>query len=112
MTCEKLAVTNSLAIPLNALAMNLEKLLELLFVIYAYSLALLTINGASRSSQWMPLIDQSVPTLRITRKSSLLHTGCGESPCVNYSKSPSREEKSIKNDQVLECKTWSCYRLA
>lgn len=56
---EKLAVTQGSAIALNVLVMNLEKLLELLFVLSAYWLELLMGNGTSRSSQWMLLHNQS-----------------------------------------------------
>jgi IS5 family transposase len=56
---EKLAVTQGSAIELNVLVMNLEKRLELLFVLFAHWLQLLMDNGAAQSSQWMPLNDQS-----------------------------------------------------
>ena len=47
---------------MNVLVMNLEKLLELLFVLFAYCLQLLTGNGADRGSEGMLLNDQSVAT--------------------------------------------------
>jgi hypothetical protein len=59
---EKLAVTQGSAIALNVLVMNLEKLLELLFVLFAYWLQHLMGKRAARSSQWMLLNDQSAAT--------------------------------------------------
>jgi len=59
---EKLAVTQGSAIAPNVLVMNLEKLLELLFVLLDYWLQLLMGNGAARCPQWMLLNDPSAAT--------------------------------------------------
>jgi IS5 family transposase len=59
---EKLAATQGSPIALNVLVMNLEKLLELLFVLFTYWLQLLMGNGAAQSSQWMLLNDPSAAT--------------------------------------------------
>lgn len=55
---EKLAITQGSAIALNVLVMNLDKLLELLFVFLAYWLQLLLAHGASCNSHVAVLSDQ------------------------------------------------------
>ena len=55
---EKLAVTQGATIALNVLVMNLEKLLELLFVLFATLLRLLLGNESGRSIRTMPLKPQ------------------------------------------------------
>jgi IS5 family transposase len=57
---EKLPVTQGSNIAINVQVMNLKKLLELLYVLFAYWLQLLTGNGADRGSEGMLLNDQSV----------------------------------------------------
>jgi hypothetical protein len=55
---EKLAITQGTTIALNVLVMNLEKLLELLFVLCAALLRLLLGNACGRSVRTMPLKSQ------------------------------------------------------
>ena len=55
---EKLAVTQGSTIALNVLVMNLEKLLELLFVFFTALLRLLLVNEGSRSIHTVPLKPQ------------------------------------------------------
>ena len=55
---EKLAVTQGSTIALNVLVMNLEKLLELLFVFFTALLRLLLINEGGRSIRTVPLKPQ------------------------------------------------------
>lgn len=55
---EKLAVTQSSTIALNVLVMNLEKLLELLIVLFTALLRLLLANGVGRSTHTVPLKPQ------------------------------------------------------
>jgi hypothetical protein len=55
---EKLAVTQGSTIAMNVLVMNLEKLLELLFVFFAALLCLLLGTDRSGSSSRMPLMPQ------------------------------------------------------
>ena len=58
---EKLSATQGSSIALNVLAMNLEKLLELLFVFFAYWLQLLLCNRPWKSSQFGCLSTQITP---------------------------------------------------
>ncbi|MCP9826499.1 IS5 family transposase [Synechococcus sp. EJ6-Ellesmere] len=58
---EKLAVTQGSTIALNVLVMNLEKLLELLFVFFAYLLRLLLRNEPEKGSRFAHLSNQAVP---------------------------------------------------
>jgi hypothetical protein len=55
---EKLSATQGSTIALNVLVMNLEKLLELLFVFFADLLRLLLVNGDSQSVRTLPLNHQ------------------------------------------------------
>jgi hypothetical protein len=55
---EKLAVTQGSTIALNVLVINLEKLLELLFVLFSALLRLLMVNEGSRSIRTVPLKPQ------------------------------------------------------
>jgi len=55
---EKLAVTQGATIALNVLVMNLEKLLELLFVLFTVLLRLLLVNESSRNIRTVPLKPQ------------------------------------------------------
>ena len=55
---EKLAVTQGSTIALNVLVMNLEKLLELLFIFFAALLCLLLVKEGDRSSRTVPLKHQ------------------------------------------------------
>ncbi len=55
---EKLAVTQGSTIALNVLVMNLEKLLELLFVLFTALLRLLLVNEGGRSIHTVPLKPQ------------------------------------------------------
>jgi hypothetical protein len=55
---EKLAVTQGSTIALNVLVMNLEKLLELLFVFFAALLRLLLVNESGQSVRTLPLKPQ------------------------------------------------------
>lgn len=55
---EKLSATQDLAIALNVLVMNLEKLLELLFVFFAVLLRLLLVNENGQSVRTLPLKHQ------------------------------------------------------
>ena len=55
---EKLAITQGSMIALNVLVMNLEKLLELLFVLFTALLRLLLVNGGGRSFHNVPLKHQ------------------------------------------------------
>ena len=55
---EKLAVTQGATIALNVLVMNLEKLLELLFVLFATSLRLLIVNENGQSVRTLQLKPQ------------------------------------------------------
>jgi len=55
---EKLAVTQGAAIALNVLVMNLEKLLELLFVLFASMLRLLLVNESGQSVHTLPMKSQ------------------------------------------------------
>ena len=55
---EKLGVTQGSAIALTVLVMNLEKLLELLFVFFVFCLHHLIGNGAMRRPEWRLLNDQ------------------------------------------------------
>jgi transposase len=55
---EKLAITQGSMIALNVLVMNLEKLLELLFVLFTTLLHLLLVNGGGRSVHNVPLKHQ------------------------------------------------------
>ena len=52
---EKLAVTQGSTIALNVLVMNLEKLLELLFVLFTALLGLLLLNEGGQSIRSVPL---------------------------------------------------------
>ena len=52
---EKLAVTQGSTIALNVLVMNLEKLLELLFVFFTALLRILLVNESGQSIRTMPL---------------------------------------------------------
>ena len=52
---EQLAVTQGATIALNVLVMNLEKLLELLFIFFAALLCLLLVKEGDRSSCTVPL---------------------------------------------------------
>ena len=52
---EKLAVTQASTIALNVLVMNLEKLLELLFVFFTALLRILLVNESGQSIRTMPL---------------------------------------------------------
>jgi len=56
---EKLAITQDSMIALNELVMNLEKLLELLFVLFTVLLRLLLVNGGGRSIHNQPLKHQT-----------------------------------------------------
>jgi hypothetical protein len=58
---EKLAVTQGSTIALNVLVMNLEKLLELLFVLFASWLQLLLCNQPSKGSRFVCLSTQLSP---------------------------------------------------
>jgi hypothetical protein len=58
---EKLAVTQGSTIALNVLVMNLEKLLELLFVLFAYWIQLLLSNQPGKSSLFARLSNQVAP---------------------------------------------------
>jgi len=55
---EKLAATQGSAIALNVLVMNLEKLLELLFVLLACWLKLLTSHSAAWTKEMALVCDQ------------------------------------------------------
>ena len=55
---EKLAVTQGATIALNVLVMNLEKLLELLFVLFVTLLRLLLVNECGQSVRTLPLKPQ------------------------------------------------------
>jgi hypothetical protein len=55
---EKLAVTQGSTIALNVLVMKLEKLLELLFVLFSALLRLLLVNEGGRSIRTIPLKHQ------------------------------------------------------
>jgi hypothetical protein len=55
---EKLAVTQSSTIALNVLVMNLENLLDLLFVFFTALLRLLLVNEGGRSIRTVPLKPQ------------------------------------------------------
>ena len=55
---EKLAITQGSTIALNVLVMNLEKLLELLFILFAVLLRLLLVNEGGRSIHTVPLKPQ------------------------------------------------------
>ena len=55
---EKLSATQGSTIALNVLVMNLEKLLELLFVFFRALLLLLLVNGDSQSVRTLPLNHQ------------------------------------------------------
>lgn len=55
---EKLAITQGSMIALNVLVMKLEKLLELLFILFTALLRLLLVNGGGRSVQNVPLKHQ------------------------------------------------------
>jgi len=55
---EKLAVTQGATIALNVLVMNLEKLPELLFVLFTVLLRLLLVNESSRNIRTVPLMPQ------------------------------------------------------
>ena len=55
---EKLAVTQGSTIALNVLVMNLEKLLELLFVFFAALLRLLLVKESGQSVRILPLKPQ------------------------------------------------------
>ena len=55
---EKLAVTQGSTIAFNVLVMNLEKLLELLFVLFTALLRLFLVNEGGRSIHTMPLKPQ------------------------------------------------------
>ena len=61
---EKLDITQGSAIALNVLVMNLEKLLELLFIVFTIWMQLLFGNGAARGSQWVLVNDQSAAAQR------------------------------------------------
>jgi hypothetical protein len=52
---EKLAITPGSTIALNVLVMNLEKLLELLFVLFTALLRLFLVNAGGRSIRTIPL---------------------------------------------------------
>ena len=52
---EKLAVTQGSTIALNVLVMNLEKLLELLFVLITALLRLFLVNESGQSARTLPL---------------------------------------------------------
>jgi transposase, IS5 family len=52
---EKLAVTQGSTIAMNVLVMNLEKLLELIFVFFTALLYLLLVNEGGRSIRTIPL---------------------------------------------------------
>jgi IS5 family transposase len=58
---EKLAVTQGSTIALNVLVMNLEKLLELLFVLFACWLQLLLSNQLGKGSRFVCLSTQLSP---------------------------------------------------
>ena len=58
---EKLAVTQASTIALNVLVMNLEKLLELLFVFFTALLRILLVNESGQSIRTMPLKAQIAP---------------------------------------------------
>ena len=55
---EKLSATQGSTIALNVLVMNLEKLLELLFVFFSALLRLLLVNEGGRSMRTLPLKHQ------------------------------------------------------
>jgi IS5 family transposase len=55
---EKLALTQGATIALNVLLMNLEKLLELLVVLFATLLRLFLINESGKSVRTLPLNPQ------------------------------------------------------
>jgi IS5 family transposase len=57
---KKLAVTKGATIALNVLVMNLEKLLELLFVLFATFLRLLLVNESGQCVRTLPLKPQMV----------------------------------------------------
>jgi IS5 family transposase len=52
---EKLPETQDSSIAMNVLVMNLQKLLELLFVLFARWLQLLLVDGEARMQQFGPL---------------------------------------------------------
>ena len=58
---EKLAITQGSMIALSVLVMNLEKLLELLFVFFAYWLQLLLDNEPEKSSHFAQLSNKLAP---------------------------------------------------
>ena len=58
---EKLPATQGATIALNVLVMNLEKLLELLFVFFAYWLQLLLDNEPEKSSRFAQLSNKLAP---------------------------------------------------
>ncbi len=58
---EKLPVTQGSTIALNVLVMNMEKLLELLFVFFAYWLQLLLGNEPGKVSRFAHLSNQMAP---------------------------------------------------
>jgi hypothetical protein len=58
---EKLPATQGSTIALNVLVMNLEKLLELLFVFFAYWLQLLLCNEPGKGSRFAHLSNQMAP---------------------------------------------------
>jgi hypothetical protein len=58
---EKLPATQGSTIAMNVLVMNLEKLLELLFVLYAFWLHLLLSNQPSKGSRFVCLSTQLSP---------------------------------------------------
>lgn len=58
---EKLSVTQGSIIAMNILVMNLEKLLELLFVLFAFWLYLLLRNQANKGSRFVCLSTQIPP---------------------------------------------------
>ena len=59
--CEKLPATQGSTIALNVLVMNLEKLLELLFVLFAFWLHLLLRNQPNKGSRFVCLSTQITP---------------------------------------------------
>lgn len=58
---EKLPATQGSTIALNVLVMNLEKLLELLFVFFAYWLQLLLSNEPEKGSRFAQLSNKLAP---------------------------------------------------
>ena len=58
---EKLSATQGSTIALNVLVMNLEKLLQLLFVFFAYWLQLLLDNEPEKSSRFAQLSNKLAP---------------------------------------------------